>query len=625
VFERVEKSSLHATSRLRALSEGSFDLVLELAPDLTVRYACPQAFGHLGLTPEAVTGTSFLDYVAPEERDTVRAWSERAFFETPPEALRTRLRRADGSTVPYECALRIFVEAGESGAMLIANDRSALVDSEQRYRMLFERARNGLMLIGEDDKLLSCNEAMAAMLGYSVDEYLRIPREERIHPDDLPQLLEDVAHVVAGRSATERHIVRMLHRDGHTVVIDTLRSLIRLDGGQRVMLIEARDVTEETETIQALEQSEQRYRDLFELVQHGLLLTDRTGTMVLANQAMCDMLGYTRRDLLALDRLAIMHPDCRPAVTAYRERVSAGDFSIDRNEARLIRRDGTLMDALVVVAPLMVDGEYAGSLAAYTDVSETRRMERELHQVRDRVQRAEIRGEFLAMVSHELRTPLTAVLGFTELLQLETDGALSERQREYLNDIQIAAEHLLALIRDLLDLTRMEAGKFEVYPLPMSPATVADEAARIFGPLADGKSITLTIDAARAPHEMIADPRALRQVLNNLISNAVKFTHSGGVRVDIREEDGYCILEVADSGVGIPADTVNRVFDPFVQADMGLDRSYGGSGLGLPICQHLVDLHGGRIELSSALGQGTTVRVALPLAGPPEAQSPVSA
>lgn len=223
--------------------------------------------------------------------------------------------------------------------------------------------------------------------------------------------------------------------------------------------------------------------------------------------------------------------------------------------------------------------------------------------------------QFLAMMSHELRTPLNAILGFSEIIRSEALGPLgADEYSEYAGDIYSSGAHLLALINDLLDLAKVESGMVEVREEVMDPAEMIDDAVRIIAKTDAARGVKLLSQPAEGLPRLRADKRKLRQILMNLLSNAVKFTNEGkavAAKVYLNAEGGL-VFEVADGGIGIAEADIAKVMEPFVQIDSALNRQQQGTGLGLPLCKQLTELHGGVFELESTLNEGTTVRIVMP-------------
>jgi two-component system cell cycle sensor histidine kinase PleC len=254
-------------------------------------------------------------------------------------------------------------------------------------------------------------------------------------------------------------------------------------------------------------------------------------------------------------------------------------------------------------------------------------MARELEKARDEALKKRFEAEtanasktaFLANMSHELRTPLNAILGFSEIIAQECFGPVgSERYRDYAGDIHSSGAHLLSLINDLLDVAKIEAGRMEIAPHPLDAARVFDTALKLIGTKAREKDQALVIQVDEAAPPLYADERALKQILLNLVSNAVKFTPYGG-RIEVtggRGLDGDFQIMVRDNGPGVPHDKLENIFMPFSQVDNRFDRQAGGTGLGLALVRGLTDLHGGRTWMESELGKGCSVFVTLPVRAP---------
>ena len=226
------------------------------------------------------------------------------------------------------------------------------------------------------------------------------------------------------------------------------------------------------------------------------------------------------------------------------------------------------------------------------------------------------KSEFLANMSHELRTPLNAIMGFSQIIAEETLGPIGTgKYLEYSRDINGSAQHLLAIINDILDLARIEAGKTELVEEPLDPQMLIASCIRVVSERARRAAVTVAFDGEGANFLFLGDERKLKQIIINLLSNAVKFTLEDG-RIDVTwrvVEDRCCALTVADSGIGIGPEDLLRVLQPFAQAESGLNRRYEGTGLGLPLTRGLVELHGGTFRLESEIGQGTRAIVEFPL------------
>ena len=270
------------------------------------------------------------------------------------------------------------------------------------------------------------------------------------------------------------------------------------------------------------------------------------------------------------------------------------------------------------------DGDFAGFFAQMIDCRDEQELERQLAlRAADADAANEAKSRFLAAVSHELRTPLNAILGFSDILSGEYFGKLeNDRQREYVSLINQSGNHLLAVVNTMLDMSKIEAGRYELMCEPFMVGDVAGACDAMLGLQARTKGVTLTTRVPRDAGELVADRRAVQQILINLVGNAIKFTHEGGVvSLDVERRGSEVRLIVSDTGIGIPEDKIELLGRPFMQVQNAYSRQYEGTGLGLSLVKGLVSLHGGRFEITSKLGEGSVMTVILPADGPEAAEA----
>lgn len=340
----------------------------------------------------------------------------------------------------------------------------------------------------------------------------------------------------------------------------------------------------------------------------GLTVTNAHGRFEYVNPAYAQMLGYTPAELIGRTPQEYTYAEDHTILEQARAKRETG--AISTYETRLCARDGRIVHALITGAPRWQNGEYAGAIAVVTDLTERKRIEEDLARARDQAMEASrLKSEFLATVSHEIRTPMNSILGMTELL---LDTPLDREQRDLLTTVQDSAQTLLTIINDILDFSKIEAGKLVLDRMDFDLCAVFEGTVELLAVQAREKQLALMLDLApELPRRAIGDPVRLRQILLNLIGNAIKFTEQGHILVrvtaaEITATDLTLQCSVSDTGIGLSDIARKRLFQPFTQADGSTTRRYGGTGLGLAITKRLVELMNGSISVESVEGQGTT-------------------
>jgi PAS domain S-box-containing protein len=561
-----------------------------------------------------------------------------------------RYLRKDGSTVwvHLTCVRLWEFASGEAQHIAMVEDiterRQAEVrraESERQYRELVELANSIILRWNSEGRVTFLNEFGLRFFGYSATEILgrhvvgSIVPETEAGGRDLRGLMD---RICADPAAFERSVNENILRSGERVSIAWTNKILRDEQGQAVEILSVgTDITDRQRAEEALRASEERYHTLFEHAPDGIVIADSESTYLDANASMCRMLGYTRDELIGLHATDIVVPaeveHIAPALGVIRGR---SDY---HREWQFRRKDGTVFPA-EVIATLMPDGNLMGMIR---DITERKRAEtalRELnetleHRVVERtsemqaaVARAEaadrVKSAFLATMSHELRTPLNSIIGFTGILCQGLAGPLNPEQSKQLGMVRGSARHLLELINDVLDISKIEANQLEVGCLPFDlPASLARVIASV-RPLAEKKGLELVSHIHPGLDGMSGDRRRVEQVLLNLLNNAIKFTERGGVTLTAEPVADYqpapdaaprpvVRLRVTDTGMGIKPADLASLFQPFRQIDTGLARQHEGTGLGLAICRRLASLMGGEILAASKWSQGSEFTVILPL------------
>jgi PAS domain S-box-containing protein len=419
-----------------------------------------------------------------------------------------------------------------------------------------------------------------------------------------PHLLDgDPAEVIVRRA------------DGTTFVAEAVVAEVAVsEGSFRLVLL--RDCTRRTEAIDDLQRSEARFRAAVEALGEVVLFTTTDDVAEYANPRLEPLTGFAPAAVVGRPLEDWLVPEAGRAAWAEHREVRNQGLT-DSFEARLCRRDGSTFWAEVQLAPFLDRREaVVGGLVAIADVSERKRIEDDLVRAIDLAEDAtRAKSAFLANMSHELRTPLNAIIGYSEMIREEVEDAGLAEVVGDVERIRTAGKHLLALINDILDLSKIEAGRMDLVLESFDVGRLLADVESTAAPLAQRKEIELRFEGAGLG-AMRADTTRLRQVLLNLLGNAIKFTESGGVTLRARREarPGGDVLHfgVSDTGIGLSPKQLAKLFQPFTQADASTTRKYGGTGLGLAISRQICRLMGGDIAVTSQVGRGSTFTVTLP-------------
>jgi PAS domain S-box-containing protein len=361
-----------------------------------------------------------------------------------------------------------------------------------------------------------------------------------------------------------------------------------------------------------LNAQQHRLESVIEALPMALTIKDREGRFVLCNRRFEEIFGLPKPMLIGCSPDELFPPALAARLQAH-EQTLLETSQMVRFENTLMGRDGTPRDQLVTKVPLLDDHQRPEAiLTVAVDITEQKALQRELATAKTEAERlGQVKSEFLANMSHEIRTPLHGMLGMAQVAQ-GSPGLPTEAQ-EALDRIRRSGQHLMGVIDDILDFSRLDAGKLHVEQRHYAPAQMARDVCDLVQKAAQDKGLRLEMCCEPAPHQVLGDPLRTRQILFNLMSNAIKFTQHGSVTLHLRAIPDTLVFDVIDTGIGMPSDAQHRVFSPFEQVDSSTSRRFGGTGLGLSISRHLARLQGGDINLRSSEGQGSTFTLSLPL------------
>ncbi|WP_374565321.1 PAS domain-containing sensor histidine kinase [Ideonella sp.] len=490
------------------------------------------------------------------------------------------------------------------------------------FECIAEDSPDGIVLLGPDGLIQFWNRTAEAMFGHPRSAALG----QRLFDLILrPEHDEEAGEhqPLAGGDASFDTIARCA--DGALLYINVASRRLRAGDGQ--LLGEVYNLADVTQlrTRRDAQLLEARYRELLDSMPDAVVVVNEVGRVALVNRQAEAMFGYQARELVG-GPLEMMLPErFRPGHGRHRERYMSRPHTRPMGQGLDLygrRKSGEEFPVEISLSPLRTDVGQFG-LSAIRDISERRRVERALEEKNLELERAnKAKDRFLATMSHELRTPLNAIIGFTGILLMRLPGPLTLDQDKQLNMVQSSGKHLLSLINDLLDLAKIDSGGMQMHLVPIDCNALVEEVVTTLGPSASSKGLQLQTRLPAGEVMVMADRRALQQILINLANNAIKFTERGRVEVYVEQglgADGAprVVLGVADTGVGMSADDLAQLFQAFTQVgDSSKRASIEGSGLGLYLCRKLAELQGSTIEVSSEPGVGSRFWLSLMGAGP---------
>jgi PAS domain S-box-containing protein len=421
----------------------------------------------------------------------------------------------------------------------------------------------------------------------------------------------------------ERQEITAMHRDGREFRAECDLSIEHRNGEPRVAA-KVRAITPEDRTAEAFRHSNERYRAILDQIEDGCCVVDLRGNYLFVNDAFCRLYGFDKREILGSNFRLSSGPERADKLREMYSQVYRTGQPIKAFEYEVTPKDRPPMFVEQSISlERDADGRPIGFLAITRDCTERKCAQQELAKAKEAAEAANhAKSEFLANMSHEIRTPMNGILGMTSLA---LDSHLTPEQAECLHTIRNQAESLLTIVNDILDFSKIESRFLEIEAIPFTLADAIDDVVRPMTLRAHEKGLTLSSRiAAGVPAHVIADPVRVKQVLTNLLGNAVKFTERGSVTLDVSAGPGptgsaappnslLLHFRIVDTGIGIPHDKHALIFEPFRQVDGSTTRRFGGTGLGLAIASTLVELMGGEIRVESAAGAGSTFHASLPV------------
>ncbi|CAM2070360.1 PAS domain S-box protein [Sulfidibacter corallicola] len=622
VEERKKAEDLSA--QLASLVRSSHEAIFGVTLDGMLNYWNASAEKLFEAAQDEVLGSNFLKLFPRERRPELSAMLAH-LSDARGNPIETVIEQKCGKRVTIQVTLSPIRDAGGhiAGASGICTDLSLQKDmeaqiraSENRFRLTFSHAPVGIFFCNPKGRLLWSNKAMTTISGYSEAELINMKFIDLTHPEDNRQGAEHYRMALNGALDSYSLKERYRRKDGRTVWVNFRATYVKDSSGVPQHIIAV------VEDIDDRVKSEEQIRYWERIFKHsgwGVILCKGDSPYVAScNPAYAKMLGYTMEELHGKHLMDIYSPHARSILRDKLKQIRHEDQIVF--EAEYIRKNHSVFPVLIDVSAIRDEaGKLLYRVANVQDISARREEDQKLKKARETAEKANrAKSVFLANMSHEIRTPLNAIIGFSQILLKHAEKYhLPQTSIQHLEQIKLSGEHLTELINNILDLSKIEAGKMALHHQDLNLRQLVRNIYNIHKPAADEKGLDFAYDYAENLPEVIhADRTKLNQILMNLTANAIKFTDSGTVRLSVARREHRLLIQIADQGIGIAKERHLAIFGAFEQADNAPTRKFEGTGLGLAITQKIVALLEGRIWVESELGEGATFFVLLPLVPP---------
>jgi PAS domain S-box-containing protein len=590
---------------------------------------------------EELIGKNALDLVSPEDLPKAKENMSRALQTGFSGGGEYVMLKKDGSRFIGErsTALLKNAEGRPIGFVISTKDITARKRAEELYSTIVEKSNDAIVII-QDNVIKFVNSKMLEVTGLTAEESLGRPMADILSPKYRSIIVDRHNRRVRGESLPDKYEAEIISRSGQIIPIEISVSVIQYDGSPATVSI-VRDVRERKLAQEQLQKSEEKYSTIVEKGNDGIVILQE-GEIKFANSRIQSLTGFTNKETTGKSFIEFVSQQFRPFVIEMYRRRTAGEEVPGRYEISISTKNGKEMPVEVNANRIDFEGKPA-DMAIIRDITERKRAADELaklneelksfnlqleskveertRQLEEAVSVAEAsnktKSEFLASMSHELRTPLNAIIGFSQVLHERYFGDLNEKQSEYVADIVDSGKHLLSLINDVLDLSKIEAGKMELEVTEVKIADLLQNSLVMIKEKALSHSISLDLQIADNINgtKIAADERRLKQVMFNLLSNSAKFTPDGGsIKVEASKGEKELVISVSDTGIGMTPQEQKRLFEAFYQASGGIKGKTPGTGLGLAITKSIVEKHGGKIWMESeGPNKGSKFTFTLPL------------
>ena len=604
----------------KAIFAAAADLIVIVDRDLVIAQNSPRGQSFFGYDDDIAMGASVFQLMHPDDRPGVERALQRVFDEGSDEivSLRYRARHADGHWMVVEArghSLRV-AGAPATQAVFIARDltdsiaaEAQLAESRETTRAILDAAIDSIIVIDRNLTILEASPGTQSLHGVSADERVGRQVDERVFTEDR-QMVHDAFVAAFENDGAVSFRARMNHVDGRLITIEVRGRTLRdsIGPATRLVLI-SRDVSDAVAWEATLARSFAKTKAILDAAPDSIIVIDRDLSIVEASPGTERIYGFPKEERMGRSAMSIVHPDDVPTVTAELERMFAAksdELLSYRFHAR--HADGHWM--IIETRGRLLDDEDERAVLVSRDVTEAVAFEEELAAAKEEAERANAaKSEFMSRMSHELRTPLNSILGFAQILQMELE---SKEDLELVDHVFKSGQHLLTLINEVLDISRVESGNIGLAPEPLLLQDLVLECLDIILPQAQERDVGIGYSDS-FDFEVLADQLRLKQVILNLLSNAIKYNRrNGSVTLHCRVLKKSVRFSVTDTGHGIAPDLRERLFTAFDRLDAET-RGIEGTGLGLTLSKTLVEAMGGTLGFESTVDEGSTFWFELPL------------
>ena len=633
----AEEELHRSEEQYRLIAENSDDVIFTLDPELRFTYMSPSSYKLRGVTAEEAMLEKLDEIMTPESLNRIFAEYSRVLAEiekgnNPTVRIEIEQYRKDRSTLWVEISIKTIRddEGHLAGFLGVSRDISehklaeaAIQASEEKFRQIVENASDAIYRLSSTGAFTFINPAAELLLGYSIDDIQNHYFSEIIpdsHKKDVISFYADMSQRQVRESYYEFPII--LKSGAIRWVGQSIKREENAGGGVEFLGI-ARDISERKQAEDALQASEEKFRQIVSNIPNAVSIMDMNLRFTYMSMGIQNILGYTPEEIMALPLDRILTPESLAfAGKTFQEAIKHNADGGNHRQVLILpieyyHKNGSIVMGENTMTFLRnANGDPVGILSVAADISERKHAEAKLKEAKDVAEAANrSKSVFLANMSHEIRTPMNAILGFAQLMQ--RDPSLSTQSHEHLDIINRSGEHLLALINDILEMSKIEAGRTVFVPTTFDLHALLYDLERMFRLRTDAKNLRFLVEeVGHIPQWVITDEGKLRQVLINLLGNSVKFTEDGGISLlvggKVKNADTVNLLfEVEDTGPGMADDEIGRLFQAFEQTRSGLKS--GGTGLGLALSRGFIELMGGTISVTSKVGKGSIFRFNIPV------------